>query len=916
MIALLLISIFFQLVAAYFALHLIKTTGKINAWLLLSFAFLLMAIRRFSSLIGTYFPRDEFLFRHEAAESVGLLASVLIFIGVILIARVFKQAKADSDTVKKVLNELAISEERFKNLMVNLPAVAYTLLFKKDLIFQYISPVIRMWTGKSPEEFYKRPVLWDQMIHPQDRERISRQMQESISSGEKFSAEYRILTKSGDWIWVRNEGFPSSHAKTAYKQINGILTDISFQKESELRLRQLNSTFQTVSKINRLIAKEKDIRVLIQSVCDILTETQNYLSAWVALVDENNKFVQFATSGIGEPFQKLISLLEKGELPPCVKATQEKSEGYFIEDVQTFCKTCPLAGIHGHCSVWIAPLLHNGQLFGFINIAFKKNAVYYKDEKFLWEEIVSDISYGLYAHQLEEKRRLMKQALQQSEERFRSIVETSQEGIFIINSNYKIIYCNREMTQILGRQEPEIVGHNFQEFLDAESIPIVEDRYRRRQRGENVPARYQFKIVRGSGEVRWVEISASVINENTPDAQSIATILDITDQIKLQEQFLQAQKMEAIGRLAGGVAHDFNNILTAINGYAQLILSEMKPDNSFREDIEEIYKAGHRAANITRQLLAFSRRQVLEPKIISLNDVINESQKMIQRVIGEDVDLVFHADENLGTVYVDPGQIDQILLNLAINAKDAMPEGGQLIVETSNALLTEDYTRNHINVKPGDYVLLAVTDTGAGMTKEIVNHIFEPFFTTKEKGRGTGLGLSTVYGIVKQSGGIIWVYSEPGKGTTFKIYFPRVNYSSEEIGLNEFSQKDLRGTETILIVEDEQTVLEVASRSLEKLGYKILMANNGQEALKIVQNYSERIHLILTDVVMPKISGYKLIQKVKKIRSDFKVLFMSGYPDRTITTNGFLKSGLAFIQKPFTPKGIAKKVRDVLNAQK
>jgi len=913
MISILLISILFQLLAAYFALRLIKTTGKLNAWLLLSLAFVLMGLRRFSSLIGTYFPQNEFLFGHEVAESIGLVISIVIFIGVILIARLFRQAKADSNAAKTAAHNLAIWEARFRNLLLNVPAVTYTLLFEKNIIFHYISPVIREWTGKSPKEFYEQPSLWKKLIPPEDQGRLKRLMIESFKSGQKFSSEHKILTRSGEWLWVRNEAFPDFHPQSKQKQLHGILTNISHQKEFELRINRLNSTLETVNRINRLIAKEKNISVLLQSICDVLTGTQGYFSAWITLVDETGKFSGFAESGIGDLFQKLTEQLKKGQLLPCIKSAQQASEGILIENVRDFCGNCPLSRSYGFHSVWVVPLLYEQQLFGFLALAIQKNVEHSQEEKVLWEEIVSDISYGLHGRQLEGKRRQMEQALQKSEERFRSIVETSQEGIFIVNWNYQVIYCNREMAQILGRPEAQILNHDFRKFLDAESIPIVEDRYRRRQKGEKIPSRYQFKIVRKTGEVRWVEISAAVINSGTPNVQTIATLLDVTDQIRLQQQFLQAQKMEAVGRLAGGVAHDFNNILTAINGYAQLLLSEMEPENPLRDDVEEIYKSGNRAAALTHQLLALSRRQVLEPQILSLNDVIQASKRMIQRMIGEDVEFVFHPDQNLGTVYVDPGQIDQILLNLAVNARDAMPEGGRLIVETTNISLAEAYTESHVSVEPGDYILLAITDTGQGMSKEIMAHIFEPFFTTKEKDRGTGLGLSTVYGIVKQSGGHIWVYSEPGKGTTFKTYFPRVDAPNGKNRSESVSDNALQGTETILIVEDEQNVLEVASRSLSKLGYTVLPARNGREALKIARDYPQKIHLILTDVVMPYMPGDQLIREIQKIRSDFQVLFMSGYPDRAITKNGFLKNGLLFIQKPFTPQRIARKVREILN---
>jgi two-component system cell cycle sensor histidine kinase/response regulator CckA len=381
----------------------------------------------------------------------------------------------------------------------------------------------------------------------------------------------------------------------------------------------------------------------------------------------------------------------------------------------------------------------------------------------------------------------------------------------------------------------------------------------------------------------------------------------------LQEQLRQSQKMEAIGRLAGGVAHDFNNLLTVIKGYSQLSLAEMKQGDPFRENIEEIKKSADRASDLTRQLLAFSRRQIMEMKVIDLNTVLNNLDKMLRRVIGEDIELVTVLGEDLGQVKTDPGQIEQVIMNLSVNARDAMRKGGKLTLETANVELDEKYARGHIAVKPGPYVMLSVSDTGVGMSPEVRDRVFEPFFTTKEKGKGTGLGLSTVYGIVKQSGGNIWVYSEPGKGTTFKIYLPRVDEPLEEIKEKVVKDDLPRGNETVLIVEDEEDVLKLAGRILSRQGYKVLEATSGNDALEVCREEKQPIHLILTDVVMPQMSGRELIEKCREVRQDFKAVYMSGYTNNAITHHGVLEKGMNYIQKPFTVDGLARKVREVLD---
>jgi nitrogen-specific signal transduction histidine kinase len=385
------------------------------------------------------------------------------------------------------------------------------------------------------------------------------------------------------------------------------------------------------------------------------------------------------------------------------------------------------------------------------------------------------------------------------------------------------------------------------------------------------------------------------------------------EKANLQEQLRQSQKIEAIGRLAGGIAHDFNNLLTVIKGYSQLSLVDTEEGSPLREPLEEINKAAEKAADLTRQLLAFSRRQILEMKVLDLNTILGNLDKMLRRVIGEDIELMTIPAEDLGRVKTDPGWIEQVIMNLAVNARDAMINGGRLTIETANVELDEAYARGHIAVKPGRYVMLSVSDTGAGMTPEVKQQVFEPFFTTKEKGKGTGLGLSTVYGIVKQSGGNIWVYSEPGQGTTFKIYLPRVDEPLEEFRERVFQEELPQGKETVLVVEDEEAVRQLAVRILKRQGYTVLGVPDGDSALVICEEQKEPIHLILTDVVMPGMSGRQLVDRFSKVRQDFKVLYMSGYTDNAIVQHGVLGEGVNYIQKPFTVDALARKVREVLD---
>jgi two-component system, cell cycle sensor histidine kinase and response regulator CckA len=408
---------------------------------------------------------------------------------------------------------------------------------------------------------------------------------------------------------------------------------------------------------------------------------------------------------------------------------------------------------------------------------------------------------------------------------------------------------------------------------------------------------------------------------NTPLVDEAGRILgvaslvqDVTERVTLEERLRQSQKMEAIGRLAGGVAHDFNNMLTIIMGYSQILAEQLPPTGRLADATAQIRTTADRAAGITRQLLAFSRKQVLSPRLIDLNIIMMNLDTMLRRLIGEDIEVLAMPGRDLGTVKADPGQIEQVIMNLALNARDAMPRGGKLTLETENVNLDDSYARDHTPLQPGRYVMLAVSDTGTGMSPETQAHIFEPFFTTKDVGKGTGLGLSTVYGIVKQSGGYIWVYSEPDRGTTFKIYLPRVEQPAETLRAEKRPTVDHRGTETILLVEDDVLLRELTSSVLKDCGYKVLPAANSEEGLALCRANLHDLHLLVTDVIMPGMNGRQLSDQVKQISPRTKVLYVSGYTNNAIVHYGVLDTGLSFLPKPFSLSALIAKVREVLDA--
>ena len=465
-----------------------------------------------------------------------------------------------------------------------------------------------------------------------------------------------------------------------------------------------------------------------------------------------------------------------------------------------------------------------------------------------------------------------------------------------------------KLLQAKTRPLPEVFRTLNQNPYHAESLAIegVPDRV------ADDPASDVFLSSR-DGTIRSISYSSAPIrNRSGKTTGSVLIFRDVTEHQQLQDQVRHAQKMEAIGRLAGGIAHDFNNLLTAIIGYSDLLLRDIGNDVRLRTPIEEIGGAGRRAAVLTSQLLAFSRKQVLQPRVLDLNHVLLGIEKMLRHLIGEDIDLQATRRSNLGRIKADQGQLEQIILNLAVNARDAMPDGGKLTIETANVELDESYAQTHADVTPGRYVLLAVSDTGHGMDADTQSRIFEPFFTTKEPGKGTGLGLSTVFGIVKQSGGHIWFYSEAGHGVVFKIYFPRVDEAADLDGLDTVAYGTLTGAETIMLVEDDSSVRELSRSVLEKYGYTVLCAESGAVALEAFGPLATAIDLVITDVIMPQMTGAELIARLKELHPAVRVLYVSGYTEEATIHRGVIEKGVEFLQKPFTPEILARKVRQVL----
>jgi PAS domain S-box-containing protein len=704
-----------------------------------------------------------------------------------------------------------------------------------------------------------------------------------------------------------------------------VLTDKLSRKTEDLR--RVNQRMAALIELGHKMAAERNPLYLLESFCHSARKIVGAKYAAIAVLDEDNEtLLHFLTSGmtaeaadaIGSPpvGRGLLGFLlrDSGVVRTQAINTHPRSSGFPPNHppMTSFLGAAISSSSGRYGALYLTDKIGCEEfssddekliamLAAQVGIAFE-NAKRFEELQRRATELEGTVKLRLQAEE----------ALSETNQTLQSLVQTSPLAIIALDLEGNVRSWNAAAERIFGWAEAEVIGRpnpiipndKWQEFQD----------YLRLICSGSIFSDVEGTRLRKDGSSIEVSVSGAPLIDGKGNLHgAVGVIADITERKHLEQQFLQAQKMEAIGRLAGGIAHDFNNLLTAIIGYSQISLARLHSQDPMRKDIEEVESAGQRAAALTGQLLAFSRKQVVQPQVLDLNTVVTGLTKMLQRLIGEDVELETSLDPDAWHVKVDRGQIEQIIMNLAVNSRDAMPEGGKLTIETSNVKLDEEYAGGHIDASPGPHVMLAITDTGSGMDKETESRIFEPFFTTKEQGRGTGLGLSTVYGIVKQSGGSIGVYSEPGRGTTFKVYLPRVEESVDAMA-RKLQDDCARGTETVLLVEDSDTVRKLARKLLEEDGYTVLEASGGDDGWQISEQHNGPIDLLLTDVVMPGTSGREIAQRLAARRPQMRVLYMSGYTDDAIVRHRVLDATAPFIQKPFTRAALIRKVREVLDA--
>ncbi len=706
--------------------------------------------------------------------------------------------------------------------------------------------------------------------------------------------------------------------------------DLAEPSDSESALRRVNRQLRMLSDCNQALIRTTDELELLHTVCNIIVEVGGYQMAWVGFAESDpEKSVRpIAFAGFEDGYVQNIQVTwsesESGRGPVGMAIrTLQPCPVQNIAVNPLFAPWREAASRRGYASVCALPLITDGQPLGAIGIYSASPDAFDAEEVGQLTELADDLAFGIVVLRTRNEHRRAEQALIASEERFKRLVQNSNDIIATLDENYVFTSVSGPVGNLLGYQPEELVGTSGLGSIHPDDAKNARTAFFEGlgQRGAVHRLEYRFRHKDGT----WIDLEAVGTNR-LHDASVRGIILNIRDMSdrkkgesergKLQNQLQQAMKMEAVGRLAGGIAHDFNNLLTVVTGNIELAKLALNPTDPVVRHLDEVANASQSAASLTRQLLSFSRRQLIEPRVVDLNALVDNLQKMLVRLIGENIVLRTALDANCHPVFVDPGQFEQVLVNLVVNARDAMPTGGNLLIETANRELDQDYCARHPSVQPGQFVMLAVSDTGHGMSEEVRLQLFEPFFTTKPKGQGTGLGLATIFGAVNQAGGTIEAYSELNQGSTFKIYLPRSGESPEVYAAAGQCSTSPTGHETVLLVEDDASVRELTCRILQRLGYQVLIATNGSESLDIADKFDGRIDLLMTDVVLPGLSGREIAERIQVARPGTQVLFTSGYTENVVVHHGIVDKNLNFIGKPYSLQALARKLREVLEANR
>jgi two-component system cell cycle sensor histidine kinase/response regulator CckA len=828
---------------------------------------------------------------------------------VALIQEVTKRKLAEEEQ-RLLIAQIENQRQRLNNIVATVPGVVWEVWGGPESASErigFVSDYVENMLGYSVEEWRSTPNFWLSIVHVDDRERTAQAYSASFSSGASSSREFRWVSRDGRVIWVAANSVPIKDEEGRPIGLRGVAIDITERKQAEEALRASEERYRSLFESNPLPMWVYDL------------ETLAFLAVNAAAIQHYGyspeEFLSMTIEDICPP-EAGAALLKTASTESDAVVWSLRKKDHSLIKVEITAHELVFAGIRA-------------QLVLANDITERKRGEEMQARRTAQLALRADVNAALA-----ESESPLLTTLERCTDAAVQHLGAALAGIWTLNQAENVLELQASsgvQTHMddghvrvpMGAFKIGLIAQERQPYITNDILgdPRLGDKEWNRREGMIAFAGCPLIV-----EDRLVGVIAMYARQQLADdtVDALASIADtISQDIERkraeqalgmsEEQLRQSQKLEAVGQLAGGIAHDFNNLLTVITGYSDLTMGKLRPEDPLRTYIEEIKKAGDRATSLTRQLLAFSRKQVLQPKILNLNSVISDLEKLLRRLIGENIELRTVLETELGSVKADPGQIEQVIMNLAVNARDAMPGGGKLTVETQNINLDEEYANLHIAVNAGRFVMLAVTDTGTGMDPATRKHIFEPFFTTKEVGKGTGLGLSTVYGIIKQSGGNVWVYSEVGHGTTFKIYLPCIGEDAQKYKPAAEIGATVEGTETILLAEDEEVVRKLALQVLTAHGYQVLEAANGGSAFLICERHKGPIHMLVTDIIMPEMGGRELSDRLSLLRPEMKVLYMSGYTDSAILHQGVLDADANFIQKPFTPNDLARKVREVLD---
>jgi PAS domain S-box-containing protein len=790
---------------------------------------------------------------------------------------------------------LTVEKAYFEQIIENAPE-AISIVDEEVRVLRINGEFTRLYGFTADEAAGKR---LDQLIVPPDRNAETAWIGESVKTERKLSLETRRQRKDGSLVEVL---LSTSPVMLNGKRVGAYASyrDITEQKRAE----ELNAALYAIAARSQ---SAEDLQQFFAAIHNILGQLMNARNFYISLYDPQSQLLSF-------PY-----FVDEQDSTPAPKPLGRGLTEYVLRSGESLLATPAVfeelvrrgeVELIGAPSLdWLGVPLKSGTacIGALVVQSYNENARFGERDR----EILKFVSQQLAAA-IEHKR--YEEALRRSEARSRSLILSAAFGICRCTLAGRFLDVNPALINMLGHGSVEDLLQldvRREVFVNPLELDRLAEDCRRTGSLNGVEVQWKRK----DGSVIIVRLSGcAAISADEPEEVLELIAEDITERRQLEEQLRQSQKMDAVGRLAGGVAHDFNNLLMVINGYTEVLLEQLEKGSPMHHKVQSIQQAADRAATLTRQLLAFSRKQLLELKVVDVNTVIGDMERLLRPLIGENIELVTRLSTETGHTRADAGQLEQVIMNLVVNAKDAMPEGGKLTVQSSDVTVRHSFSE-HRFIQPGRYAVISVADTGHGMDKETQSRIFEPFFTTKEKGKGTGLGLSTVYGIVKQSNGYVFAQSEPGAGTTFYVYLPRVEDSAEELSPAQSQPNEVGGCETVLLVEDEESVRELVRVTLTSRGYNVIEAENGESGLRVAEAFNEDIDILITDVMMPGIGGRELAKKLLLLRPGISVLYLSGYTEDAVVTPGALGPGTGFLQKPFTLQNLAKKVREVLRSR-